>query len=795
MKLNQVGPTVVCITFYLLPSVSLEVNAFDKGQRPTSSATPAINLVQNPGLERADAANSDLPANFVSGRIGKPDDVKLTWEDVGLTGKKAVAVETMHSSCIGYWQTTIAVKPETEYTISLYYKCRSLGPAATLGDPLYNTSRPGGPNLELGVASEDDSQMAKPSHWTDVGMALPPVGGAYLPLATEWSYYQQKVRTVAGQTKMRLKLRVYCYAQKVWFDDLGIVETDSLPKVVALSPKPEEVVKDGKPIFRWKGPGGEDTCLLEYSTSPMFSQDTTTRASVKGDRLGVKRPLKPGRWFWRMGFPDQEGTPCWLAARSFCVGEKPWSVHDTTPPVVNLPAPPPGMEGSDGVTIAAKWNDTGSGTNVASARILLDRKDVTREAKVADYGFTLKPTRRLSRGVHRVEATIGDKTGNMSNRLSWQFGIDAPAPMKRRFDGGVCLVNDEPYFPIGIYAYVCTPTDGRFKETALAQATAAGYDCLLNTTLSVESGDSVEDLDILSRHGMKCLLNLSADMQACDTPASAKVALIDKGQGQFRSHPCVLGYWGDDPENLDNTEDSPTPASTLTKIDHVRKVLKESSPDHPIVWAISNLPRLKDCVPSADVILSYRYPLPQFHPKMVFDWTLSYVYSVVGEKPVWFNSQGFDLGYGNQVGCPEPFRPTPEEMRAMAYYSLVAGVKGWTLYGCSLSEESQPQHWKEALRLASELRYLAPALAAGKAARSVSLQSDSTSGSIFFREIEHGGTHSLIAVNMSAGDIAANWNYQKAARVTVLFEDRIMTTKSRTMNDSFSPFEVHVYQW
>ena len=767
-------------------------------------APPIANLATNPSVERPDPGRADCPAGFRPGRVpGGQRKAKLTWEGPGHTGKKAIAVETLDSSDLGYWETVVPVKPLTDYVLSVAYKCRSAAPGgASQGDPAYNKGRPGGPNLELGAVAGDEPP-AKPKPWTDIGWALDPVGGAYLPLATRWALHRQTARTVAGQTRLRIKLRVFCYAQKVWFDDLSVVEAASIPKVAIVAPADDAVVGDGKPAFQWRGPQGSSAYVLECSPSPAFSGDTTRRADgIRGERFALRDRLPPGLWFWHVGVTDQHGVPFWLAEGSFHAVERGWAARDTTPPSVFLPKPVPNASAEADATIAASFSDAGSGIDPPSARIVLDGRDVTAHATVTKDGLTLRPPRPLAKGAHRVAVSVADKAGNRSNRLAWQFGVGTPLRNETRLHNGAYLLNGEPFFPIGIYCYRLHPSDGRFSEASLSQAVRRGFDVLLNT---IEPQNGLKNLDKLLSHGMKCLLNISTDMRRCDTPASANAALLEKGQARFRNHPCVLGYWADDPENLEDTKGTPIPKGTLAKMANTRTVLKEHSPHYPLVWAMSNLPRFKDGVPSADILLAYRYPVPQYHPQMIHGWTLHYVYSVSGHKPVWFNSQALDLGYGASLRCGHkygtPFkptdilRPTPAEMRAMAYYSLVLGVRGFSLYANYVSPTSHPAHWPEALRLATELRHLAPALAAGRHATAASLQPDTASGSICFREIAHDGAHTLIAVNMSAGRVAARWQFWRPTRAAVLFEDRAMGKRSHEMCDLFEPFGVHVYTW
>ena len=171
------------------------------------------------------------------------------------------------------------------------------------------------------------------------------------------------------------------------------------------------------------------------------------------------------------------------------------------------------------------------------------------------------------------------------------------------------------------------------------------------------------------------------------------------------------------------------------------------------------------------------------------------MYSVSQGKPVFFNSQAIDLGYARLVKSTEGFRPTPAEVRVMAYHALVIGVRGYSLYANYLNAKDYPEHWRTALEIASEFRHLAPALAAGRAAETVSLKRDSTDNAMYFREIEQDGVHTLIAVNPSGAPVAVEWYFKKPVRAAALFEDRIMPAKARRVSDVFEPFGVHVYRW
>ena len=753
---------------------------------------PIVNIVSNPSFEQVDPAHPDRPAGFTPGVVPAPGRApKMSWEEPGHTGARSIAIECFHSDDLGYWETTVPVEPEMEYAISFYYRCASLGRRpATRGDPEYSRGGAGGPNLELGIVPDEPGSLSKPTDWSDIGLALGPVGGAYLPVATDWALFRQTVRTVPGQIRMRVKLRLYGYAQKVWFDDLSVVKISTAPLVRVVSPREGAEMEDRIARFQWECTASPESYVLECSATPMFCRGSTRRVLTLDK--SVSMPLADGRWFWHIGIPDRDGIPFWLADGSFDVGPQTWIVSDTTPPHLHSPRPLPNDNAAPDAEIVVKISETGSGVDVSSTTIILDGRDVREHARTTADQVRLRLPSPLAKGPHQAEVSIADRCGNRSNRFLWQFGVGEYLTNKLRIVGTTAQLNGRPYFPVGIYSYQCHPADGRFNEAMLQQAAEAGFDVVLDT---IPPG-----LDAFHKCGMMGLVNLTPDMKRIEHPGtleSATISLLEgrAGLGRFRNHPAALGIWADDPENLDDTAGTPLPESTRARLDLTRRVIKEHCPDLPIVFAISNLPRLEASASYADVILTYRYPVPHMPPQMIYGWTLAYATSVVRDKPIWFNSQACDVGYSTSFGSTA-IRPIPAEIRAMAYYSLVLGVRGWTAYAAqTISEESPPGYWRELLRLATEIRHLAPALAAGEPAVTMSLADDCCAGSMYFREIQHDGTHTAIAVNMSAGRVLAKWIFDRPVRVAALFEDRVMATPSSAVNDVFEPFGVHIYCW
>ena len=138
----------------------------------------------------------------------------------------------------------------------------------------------------------------------------------------------------------------------------------------------------------------------------------------------------------------------------------------------------------------------------------------------------------------------------------------------------------------------------------------------------------------------------------------------------------------------------------------------------------------------------------------------------------------------------------------MNYLALAKGVKGLLFYspgvqiaGTEYIDEVtiQPRQWTEALKVAREVRHLAPVLATGQPVKTVRLEEDNPA--IHYRELVLDGEHILIAVNVRPDLALAKWAFDGRVQPMVLFEDRVLSETTTKLTDHFGPLEVHVYRW
>lgn len=474
---------------------------------------------------------------------------------------------------------------------------------------------------------------------------------------------------------------------------------------------------------------------------------------------------------------------------------------DTTPPVVNVPFPPPDTSVNERTAIRAQFSDVGSGIDISSARLLLDGEDVTKQATVTAQGITFQTSKPRDYGIHQVEITVADKAGNQSNYMSWRFGVDAPAPAEAKCNNEIFLLNGKPFFPIGIYNCTCNPRNPRFKEAVLEQAAAAGFNFHLGPA------GAKEHLDMLLKHGMKAMIHVRQDdLKQCVDPEQAKELLVTKGEGQWKNHPALVAYWSDSVDSVFSQAEIPK-EEAVRRLALGYQTLKEHDPKHLVFWGLSHRDTFMDYAGvCGDVLFTFFYPVLQadYPASSISEIMIQPAKEAVArKKPVWFASQAVDLriNRGKALNSANDFRPTPAEMRVMNYLALVDGVKGLIVYASGGSPEPEvyndlveyPAQWQEALKIAGEIRYLLPILAAGKPAQTASLKSKDPK--IRYLELKYEGTHTLIAVNVADAPVSVVWQFSNPVQPAVLFEDRTASKPAATIDDAFKPYEVHIYRW
>ena len=322
---------------------------------------------------------------------------------------------------------------------------------------------------------------------------------------------------------------------------------------------------------------------------------------------------------------------------------------------------------------------------------------------------------------------------------------------------GNCLVNNKPFFPIGIFTYYW---DSLTRPVIVDQ----GFNTV---TTSLPDGMRPEHLsEMQSDHIMA--MPYMANPETYDSWLAVK------------DHPCILAWYiTDEPEGGgDNSRATPQ----KQRADYEK--LRAKDPGHPIgtahyIWdAFSNF-RYSEDFTKSDIYPLHRAPIT--HVGLFIDL----IHSIHGDGyPAWPYIQSF----GGTEGFGVPSRA---EERAMVYIALAHRAKGimFFSYYPSLTET-----WAEVKVLVGEMKQLAPFYCLPSQEPALG----NTNGVVHTRLIKIGDSGLIIAVNTDYNPQTATITIPSPAPDTLTLPVEgggTVPVTGGSFTASFDPLAVHVYQW
>jgi len=320
-------------------------------------------------------------------------------------------------------------------------------------------------------------------------------------------------------------------------------------------------------------------------------------------------------------------------------------------------------------------------------------------------------------------------------------------------EGDKTFVNDEPFFPIGIYRAAPEHLDG------------TGFNC-------IPGWDRVDaaSLDACRAAGLYMLPDLSGLMRG-HLPQQAALAIA-----QMQNHPAVMAWYLCDEPDHEKWNVPPAEMELGTRVIH------ESDPNHPTVtvvmpWAESIFYRYKDCT---DIIATDIYPLGGGGSPLEVANKLDILRrATANNKPIW-------------AVIESTAKATVTQEYAVTYLAITHGADGilyWEYQGVA----NTPM-WASMLGIASELELLTPVLCAPDAAE----QCQSSSNLIHHLLKDALDGRYLICVNGSdrpMTGVRLEIPQATAGEVEVLFEGRNLRLRNGAIEDDFAAWERHVYAW
>lgn len=322
---------------------------------------------------------------------------------------------------------------------------------------------------------------------------------------------------------------------------------------------------------------------------------------------------------------------------------------------------------------------------------------------------------------------------------------------------GNCLVNNKPFFPIGIFTYY--------------------WDSLTRPVI-VDQGFNVVTTSIPDGMVPAHLSELQSD-HIMAMPYMANPGTYDSWLA-VKDNPCILAWYiTDEPEGGgDNSRATPQ----KQRADYEK--LRAADPGHPIGTAHYIYDAFSNFRCSEDFTKSDIYPLhraPITHVGLFIDL----IHSVHGNGyPAWPYIQSFGGTEGFDV-------PSRAEERAMVYIALAHRAKGimFFSYYPSLTET-----WAEVKKLVGEMKQLAPFYCLPDQEPALG----NTNAAVHTRLIQIGNSGLIIAVNTDYNAQTTTITIPSPAPATLtlpLEGGGTVPVTAGSFTASFDSLGVHVYQW
>lgn len=280
------------------------------------------------------------------------------------------------------------------------------------------------------------------------------------------------------------------------------------------------------------------------------------------------------------------------------------------------------------------------------------------------------------------------------------------------------------------------------------------------------------------------------EMRSRDEPSEAIKEQVHRYIQEHRHHPGLLAwYLADEPEIHD---------SRPQYLENYYRLIAQEDPYHPC-WIIHNSTQgVWKYENASDIAGMDPYYLPETTSSldgiMRFAQTVG---TIKGKKPVWATLMAFGhYHFAFEIPSPDKsfpvFRaPNYRESRAMHLYMVMAGVQGFADF------ETQYAYSDPVLRLAipaiqKEIHWLEPYVLASSRG-DIPVRSDHAQVQAAGRQV--GNRHVVIAVNTQAKPCRAKIQVGSVAGKLwgVLSENRTVVSDDAVIDDSFAPFDVHVY--
>jgi len=405
---------------------------------------------------------------------------------------------------------------------------------------------------------------------------------------------------------------------------------------------------------------------------------------------------------------------------------------------------------------------------------LTEPSEQIRRPEATDFTIILPSTDLLS-GDYTVliTATLGNDEFKQQTQLP--FRRLAHSNSQVGYDHQQRLwVNGTPMLPRGLY-YVCQRSD-------LAAIAAAGFNFVV--VPSTRASYAFEE----EARNRKISLLISSPRVSENSWQSL--------ERKFGQSPALLGWCV-----MPRPDKKTTPPEVAAD---VCGRLRSISPSHITLMSLASPSLLRHYSKFPDIVAAWSLPVPAAPITSVAQMVDAAIQAGSNMHPVWAVIQAAGAAwYSDESLDPAGAgrAPTPAEVRAMTYLSLVHGAKGLIYYGYDIPAftgtrafklpEDAPEIWAELGRINQQLSWLAPVILNGQHR----LLPPAADGDIHLGAWDYQGGNYIMAVNTSNQGIVTELTLSgvEASRLNVMFEHRWISASDGVFKDSFTPYEVHIY--
>ncbi len=469
---------------------------------------------------------------------------------------------------------------------------------------------------------------------------------------------------------------------------------------------------------------------------------------------------------------------------------------DVEGPLLTRTSESPTADGTRPLTVKV---DDPCGVDWSSAKFTLDGQDVRKEVFPTPDGFALRPAKAFADGIHELNVTLSDWNGNKTAKsLFFRIGKKAEKNIVTVRDDGMTLVDGKPFFPIGIYSVVPHKFHGGNINSSMTALKEAGIN-FVQTYRVVRNDEFRQFMDSAARHGMKVWVSGSGGSNDHDLSRIAKSLAADI------DNPALLAWYIADDTIVYNAPWQLRERTELVKAlaPHLITVHADE------VWDDHYGSKFRDFADTAPAFLPELYPVHYLGDED----TLSCVAKIIRDmEQIKADTREKDLPPRSIWPIIQYFHgwswqryPTPVELRAMSFASLIHGAHGITWYtynssGKNKGVTSSPEIWNNFTRVSKEISSYAPVFVERDAKHQIVPQI--TGGdvknvlgtpSISALTKEHDGKTYLFTVNSVMKNVKAKFDVKGFKNCKDNTSGADVKIDNGVLNVDFEPYAVKIY--